>query len=297
MPDPKGQSKALAFGRVPYEPIDAGIVVQMSNCQAKVYLVIAAHVNGETYSARPSLATIARQTGTCERTVRRAIRCLVDKGIIAVEGCGGRRKSNVYTLATNPDTLGVHVSKDQCGENPDTLGVHVSGDQPSGNPDKTSAKPGHPERKPGQNEGKTRTPCMSNEQRNRRTEEQNVSAPPTDETNQTENPPSNRPTRGQFFITEGQQTAPSIFGEPGAKPDGRILGIARLVDQRRVDPDWALATAKRMHEGWASKDGKAANGISAVVIYAKTIHAHTSDEPLPQNVGELAKKVLEDATR
>lgn len=59
------------------------------------------HHNRDTQLCNPSEATLARAVGRCERTVRKAIRELGDRGLIRVERSATRKASNRYA----PDIL------------------------------------------------------------------------------------------------------------------------------------------------------------------------------------------------
>jgi len=136
------------FGRVP-----AGWLYELHRLDqstARVALAICIHVNARSWSARPSVATLAEATGLTERSVRRAHERLVAQGFLTVEGKGGRNRTNTYRL--NPDTNGVRLFDEKPGHD----GVPVSAQNPDA---------GAP--KPGRTKAKTRTPRVSGEQRNR----------------------------------------------------------------------------------------------------------------------------------
>jgi hypothetical protein len=73
-----------------------------------VYLVLARRADRDGGSW-PRLALIAKESGTSERTVQRAIRLLEVLGLVEVSLCyeqgSNRQTSNLYTLLTPPDQL------------------------------------------------------------------------------------------------------------------------------------------------------------------------------------------------
>ncbi len=123
------------FGRIPYDVVDAGGVAAMRAhpTDALVYLVIAAHVNGKSWSCALGVSRIATLAGVSKRTVQRSTSHLATLGLITVAKGGGRARCNRYTVVTN------------CTGKPGRLHVSLSCEKP-GHPDVTlSAKePGHP---------------------------------------------------------------------------------------------------------------------------------------------------------
>ena len=107
---------ADAFGRVPYWILDTGLVAAMSDVDAKVYLVVAAHVNGRSWDASPGQERIAQLVGKTERTVRRSLRRLETRGLIQTKRGSGPQHPNTYTLAMKPDTLDVRFAELKTGQ-------------------------------------------------------------------------------------------------------------------------------------------------------------------------------------
>ena len=94
-----GDQAQIQFGKVPFSVIAGGAIRRMRSADAKVYLAIAAHLNGADWSAAPSIARIADLTGIAERTVRRSIANLREEGLLSVATGGGRSRTNRYSLA------------------------------------------------------------------------------------------------------------------------------------------------------------------------------------------------------
>ncbi|NQV80621.1 MAG: hypothetical protein HQ495_08705, partial [Alphaproteobacteria bacterium] len=84
------------FGRVPYAPIDARAVATMKPADAKVYVVLCAHV-GSDWTANPGQRRIARLAGLTHGAVGKALARLAGIGLIEVaRGCG--RRSDNYRI-------------------------------------------------------------------------------------------------------------------------------------------------------------------------------------------------------
>lgn len=96
----------IAFGKIPLAVIAAGALVGLSHSCMAVYLVIAAHVNGTSWRAWPTIETIVQQTGFTRRAVQLAINRLADRGLITIDRGGGKHKSNIYVVVTFPDHKG-----------------------------------------------------------------------------------------------------------------------------------------------------------------------------------------------
>ena len=82
----------------------------LSNGDKLVYCDLAGYANSKTGECYPSMQTIANDLSMSDRTVKRAIKTLVNKGYIRKVRKGqGRRKTNLYFLpllkgeATNGD--------------------------------------------------------------------------------------------------------------------------------------------------------------------------------------------------
>ncbi len=98
-----------SFGRIPTDVVRAGLFANLGKSELAVYLVIAGHVNGKTWSTTLRVATIADLAGVNPRTVQRATGSLAARKAITVQHGGGRTaegepRANTYTLTTNPDT-------------------------------------------------------------------------------------------------------------------------------------------------------------------------------------------------
>jgi hypothetical protein len=70
-----------------------------------VALTLSLLMNDQGGSCRPSLVTVARETGLHKETVTRAIQDLEASGFLAVDRGGGRGRSTHYT-ATFPKRVG-----------------------------------------------------------------------------------------------------------------------------------------------------------------------------------------------
>lgn len=99
------------FGKVPYNVIASGGIARLGRSDLAVYLAISAHVDGDNWSANPSVPTIARLAGASESTVRRAVQRLSDAGLMKVQVGGGRKNTNIYTLTLNPVTNDATLSE------------------------------------------------------------------------------------------------------------------------------------------------------------------------------------------
>jgi hypothetical protein len=85
--------------------ISAGVIAGLARSELAVYLVIAGHIDGRDWSARPAIDTIAELAGMDPRTAQRNLARLEAKGLIRVARGGGRNKTNTYTLTTDPGGL------------------------------------------------------------------------------------------------------------------------------------------------------------------------------------------------
>ena len=66
----------------------------MDQSELRVYVVIAAHVDGRTWTARLSVRTIAKLAGRSVRTVQRTAKRLREKHAIRINPGGGRQRTN-----------------------------------------------------------------------------------------------------------------------------------------------------------------------------------------------------------
>lgn len=95
----------LQFGKVPYAMIASGAMQFLNRNDLAVYLVLAAHSDGRTWEARPSVNRIAFLAGVHVRSVPRIMRRLEEYGLIEIQRRGGRGICNVYTLVRDPERL------------------------------------------------------------------------------------------------------------------------------------------------------------------------------------------------
>ena len=103
------------YGRLPYEVVTSGALASLGRSDWAAYTVIAAHIGGSSWTAFPSLATIARCAGISHRTATRAVARLEKVGLLTIERGGGRSRFNRYTLSLNPDTKDGTVSMHKPG--------------------------------------------------------------------------------------------------------------------------------------------------------------------------------------
>ncbi len=91
--------QAEQYGKVPYQPLDAGLLTRMRNADSAVYLCLCMHLTKYGWTCDPSVIGIARQTGMSKRSVLRSIARLEKMGAITVHRQGGGRgKRNTYTV-------------------------------------------------------------------------------------------------------------------------------------------------------------------------------------------------------
>lgn len=91
----------IVGGPIPLAMIRAGIVAQMDAQMRGVYIVLAAHADGYTGEAYPSVETIGRLLGRGERTVQQAVSALARLGVIVADRTGGRGRSTRYVLTAD----------------------------------------------------------------------------------------------------------------------------------------------------------------------------------------------------
>jgi len=113
------------YGIVPYGPVNSGAVARMKPADAKVYLVLCAHVRSKAWEANPSIARIAELTGMSSRSVFRAVNRLEETGLLIVTSGGGRGHTSTYRLTGNSDKNYVTVTPAQTV----TTGA-INGDNP-----------------------------------------------------------------------------------------------------------------------------------------------------------------------
>lgn len=103
MSDEKAQ---LGYGKLPTAVCTGGALEKLCRNELAVYLQIAAYIDGSSWDAWPSVATIARAAGCTRRTVQRSVAKLEKRGLIRVTTGGGRKGPNVYRLTTEWITEG-----------------------------------------------------------------------------------------------------------------------------------------------------------------------------------------------
>ena len=106
------------FGRVPSRMIFEGRIAGLKGSSAKVYLVLAAHVDLD-WLTFPGVERISKLAGIDQSTARRGLHELIDRGLIEkTEPGGGRNKKTVYRMIANPDdTTTVSRSETQASGN------------------------------------------------------------------------------------------------------------------------------------------------------------------------------------
>lgn len=105
-------NRQAQFGRVPYGVVAAGACSILSRNELAFYLVVCAHANA-AWQACPSVERIAKLAGMSIRTAQRATSELRRRRLIQVAVGGGRGNVNVYTIASNPDSLSDGVSDEK----------------------------------------------------------------------------------------------------------------------------------------------------------------------------------------
>ena len=89
------------FGRVPYRPVNAGLIAQMKEADVRVYVVLCAHLD-ETFTGSPGLDRIRKLSGLKHQSsVCRAIKRLEQLGAILRIRGGGRANANEYRINPN----------------------------------------------------------------------------------------------------------------------------------------------------------------------------------------------------
>jgi hypothetical protein len=118
-------AKETQYGRVPYQPIAAGTLAQLSGTETKVYLAILAHVNGASWTTYITPTRIAALTGLHKRTVQKADNSLCERGLISMREGGGRGRANAYTVVIKggPQTPPIESK----GWSPDAIVCAVKG--------------------------------------------------------------------------------------------------------------------------------------------------------------------------
>ncbi len=93
----------VQFGKIPYPVIDSGVIASLKGSEAKVYLVILAHMQSSDWTSRLSQERISRLTGLRRPTVVKAVAGLSRAGLLRItRGCG-RGITNVYRINSHPD--------------------------------------------------------------------------------------------------------------------------------------------------------------------------------------------------
>lgn len=93
------------FGRLPWAAIEAGLLRELTGTELKVYVATVGHANRD-WLAHPGSERIARLLGLKDdRSVRRALAGLVEKGFLAIVSQGGGRSlATTYRVIENPVT-------------------------------------------------------------------------------------------------------------------------------------------------------------------------------------------------
>lgn len=148
--NPENIAPDAQYGRLPHEVVTSGALAGLGRSEWAVYSVIAAHIGDPTWSAFPSIKTIARCAGIHERTARRVVAKLAAYGLLTIEAGGGRGHSNTYTLNVNPDTIDAPLSTHKPGREDAPLSADKGGQseaergaEPDAKGDKSATKPGH----------------------------------------------------------------------------------------------------------------------------------------------------------
>src|SRR5690242_6356417 len=80
-----------------------GALKHLTGAQVKVLYAIETHANNETGIAWPGAATLAKETGLSEESVRKARKALIAKGFLRqIVAGGGRNKSMKVQLLVPP---------------------------------------------------------------------------------------------------------------------------------------------------------------------------------------------------
>ena len=114
----KESSDGVQYGKVPTQVIIRGHIAGLDRSALSVYLVLAACVNGKSWSSCVPVSVVAGALGCHKRTVERACRRLEGRGLVEVVNMsGGRGRANTYRLATDPSTLDEGESEDKTPAN------------------------------------------------------------------------------------------------------------------------------------------------------------------------------------
>lgn len=84
------------YGIIPWKPVEAGIVGRLTLADARVYLVVCAHVRDKEWLCFPGVKKIAKEAGLTTRAVHMATARLVALGLFTVERGGGRDQDGEY---------------------------------------------------------------------------------------------------------------------------------------------------------------------------------------------------------
>jgi len=108
------ETQAPQFGRIPSGIITGGALAASGadRTELLILLGIAARAD-KSFSAYPSMIDLATCAGVTERSARRAVRRLEERGIITAEVHRGR--SNAHTYPIKADALNVRLSEPKTG--------------------------------------------------------------------------------------------------------------------------------------------------------------------------------------
>ncbi len=255
------------FARLPAQWITSAVLSHLSAADLKVSLALGVHVDRD-YCCHPSVARIANLTGLAERSVTRSLRRLESLGLVVTRRGAGPGGTNSYRVTPDPS-----VTPDRAVRTPLT--------EPSVPPDRRVSQTsqehpiGHPS---------LSTPSTIEDQR--------LDPPPSKPSPNGEQHPEK--SRGQRFVDELVRVAPSVAVDPGTgQPDGRVLGVARIVNGHEpVDAGWLIDTARRLHEQFP--DGHFTNRkgsrVRTVSVWRRQADAHVDDirrNPPLKTIGEI----------
>ena len=114
------QAEPIHGGICSIRMAQAGAWARLNRSEARAYGVIIAHANAFTGEARPAVSTVAREAGLSQRTAKRALASLADKGLVAVSRGGGRGLANTYRVVAEPAEAGL-ATPGKGGQSSDTV--------------------------------------------------------------------------------------------------------------------------------------------------------------------------------
>lgn len=141
-------ARGRQFGRVPTAFATGGWAQVLSRAELAVYVILAVHVRGASWTAHPGITRMVALTGLGERTVQRALAGLADRGLIEIVRGGGRQRTNRYTLVVDllesdakPRHLGDTVSAEKPRHSCDTLSPEKPHQSKAETPSKLTVNP------------------------------------------------------------------------------------------------------------------------------------------------------------